>query len=753
MAGLGVPDKALRFSVLAGIALLLLTPFVVTPGTIFPFVVGKALWSRSIIEIVFALWAVLALAKPEYRPPRSWLLLLLVTGLGVSWLAAGFGVSLQRSMWSTYERMQGVVDLTHWLAFAVVLVSMLRTGAGWRALLTLNLGASSAMACLVIVRYVQIDVPFFSALPEPHLPRLSGPFGNPTYLSAYLLPNLVVALGFAARAWLPAAAAAAAAEPRPKSRQRRKPASATRSDRPGSPWPGGLLWAMVAALHLWGLGLAGSVGGFAGLFAGVGFLALGSAFLAHGRGRWLAVAAVVVLGVSAVLLVNRSVDPDRIKFTALENRIARYVVNVHVQRPSVQSRLAAWETGLEGFAERPVLGWGPGNFETVFGRFASGYATTAEPHDQAHGKLVEVAATTGVPGLAAYLALWSLTFMVVLRAARWMDRRERALPLFVGAALAGGWVQSQFLFDTATGSLQTIVLLGFVIGLEATGFLDAGRPRLPARLSAALVALLRRTGTRIVLALAATALTAAGLITHQAIYAAADVQHVPWEIHGPGAERRASAPWSWDTMGEGIEAFRPLANTYRWWLFNGLVRHWPLMRSEDATRARSVLEWAEQEAVEVMRTEPENWRIHHRLAHLYRAAATTDPGYGATARHFLKRARELAPNRAVFPRPLLPPEPLAVRQLDDGRHELRWQRSEGAGYHAVRESKGDDGWRPVLNAYDPGQTSFITPRQRGPGTYHYRIKACRFPGHCSAWVKWPPVPGIAVPPGGPDAQP
>ena len=739
MAGPRVPDKAVRWGVLTGIALLLLTPFVVTPGTVFPFVVGKALWSRSIIEIVFALWAILALAKPDYRPPRSWLLLLLVAGFGVSLLAAGFGVSVQRSLWSTYERMQGVVDLAHWLAFAVVLVSMLRTGAGWRALLTLNLAASSAMACLVIARSLQIDVPFFSALPEPHLPRLSGSFGNPTYLSAYLLPNLVVALGFAVRAWLPAPAAPVAPEPRPKSRRRRKPASATRSDRSGSPWLGGLLWAVVAALHLWGLGLAGSVGGFAGLFAGLGVLALGYAFLAHGYGRGIAVAAVVVLGVAAILLVIRFVDPDRIESKALANRSARYVVNLHVQRPSVQSRLAAWETGLKGFAARPVLGWGPGNFGTVFGRFASGYATTAEPHDQAHGKLVEVAATTGAAGLAVYLALWSSTFIVVLRAARTMNARERALPLFAGAALAGGWVQSQFLFDTVTNSLQTIVLLGFVVGLEATAFPDAGRPRLPARLSAALVALLRRRGARIVLALAAIAGAGAGLTTHHAIYAAADLQHVPREIHGPGAERRLSAPWSWDAMGEGIEAFRPLANTYRWWLFNGLALHWPRMWSEDATRARSVLDWADREAKAAVRTEPENWRIQHSLAHLYRTASSTDPGYGVQARRFLERARDLAPNRPVFPRPLLPSEPLEIRQLDDGRHELRWQRAEGAGYHQVGVAKGDGLRHVILYSYDPDQTSFIPPGGQEPGTYHYRIKACRFPGQCSAAADWPPL--------------
>ena len=42
------PGDALRWGVLACIALLPATPFVFTPGTIYPFVAGKAVWSRAI---------------------------------------------------------------------------------------------------------------------------------------------------------------------------------------------------------------------------------------------------------------------------------------------------------------------------------------------------------------------------------------------------------------------------------------------------------------------------------------------------------------------------------------------------------------------------------------------------------------------------------------------------------------------------------------------------------------------------------
>ena len=724
----------LRRGVLAGIGLLLLTPFVFSQGTIFPFVVGKAVWSRSVIEVVFALWAVLALADPVYRPPRSWVLAALAAGLAVSLLAAFYGASFQRSLWSSYERMQGVVDGAHWTALAVVLVSVLRTGAAWRRLLMASAGAGTAMACLVVARHYELAVPFFGAVPEQHLPRMSGPLGNPIYLSAYLLSNLMFTLGLAVQVWLtPAPPATSAAAPkaragRGRGAKRREKAPAARGARPAWGRLAGLAWAGAAGLHLWGLALAGSVGGFGGLFAAVAFVAVATAFLARRHARWIAAGALAALVMLAIGAGIRFVHPDRTALPGIEHPAARYVAGVHLQRPGVRSRLAAWEAGLEGFAARPVLGWGPENFAAVFGRFASGYGAVAQPHDQAHGKLVEVAATTGAAGVAVYLGLWALALLAVWRAARGMEAGERALVLGAGGALAGTLAQSQFQFDTPAGSLQTIVLLGFAAGLEARAFAESHGPRLPPGLSARCAALFGGPRARTALGAAAVALAVGGLTVHQGIRAAADVRHLPAR-HG-----------SWSAMAGGIEGFRPLANTWRWVLFNGLGQNWPRLRAEDGRRARDLLDWASREAAEVVRTEPRSWRIQQSLARMYHAAAATDPEYAASARQYLERARALAPDRAVFPVALRPPDGLASRRLDGGRHELSWRWPEGVGYLAVGESRGDGSWRFVLHVYDRARTSFVLPAGRAPGEWRHRVKACRFPGQCSASVEWP-APG------------
>ena len=712
-------EKVLRFGLYGVLGLLLLTPFVVTPGTVFPFVVGKALWTRALIEIAFALWAVLALLRPDYRPPPSWLLLLLAAGLCSSLISAWTGASPQRSLWSTYERMQGVIEQAHWLAMAVVLASLVHSARAWRALLAANLSAGTAMAFLVVLRALDIHVPFFGSIPEEHLPRLSGLFGNPTYLSIYLLVNLVLAAGFAARAWL------SDPQPAPSAPRRRWTAAG---------------WTAVAALHLAGLMLTGSVGGVAGLIAALGFAALAFAVLERGPRRAAAIVLLVVLTSACAGLAVRFLDSDRTSIAWLTaedvdfpgGKAVRYMGRVHLDSPTVQGRLRAWQAGLDGIAERPLLGWGPENYSVVYGRFATGYGATGQPHDQPHAKLVEVAATTGASGLALWLALWGLALLVLLRAARAMARQDRAFTVFAAAALAGSLVQIQFLFDTSAGSLLATLLLALAVRLEADALPRSWGPRVPARLrlplAARWTALLGGWQARTTLAAAAAVLAAAGLAVNHAILAAADVRNVR-----PRVLLSMTAPG-------GIGAFPPLANLYREQLFVHLDLAWPRLRPRDPARALALLDRADREAREAIRTEPSNWRTAHLLARLYRTAAATDPEHDAAAREHLARARALAPHRAVFGTELEPPVALDTRPLSGSRIELQWRPSPGAGYHKISRSHPSGSWRPIHYAYDTAQTTIVVPACPGCA---YHIQACRYWLDCSAWDHWPPT--------GPDA--
>jgi len=87
----GRAERAAELCVHACLALLLLTPLVWSPDTYFPFAVGKAVYARSLIAVSFAVWALLALARPRWRPPVTVFLAVLAAGLAVDGLSAWAG--------------------------------------------------------------------------------------------------------------------------------------------------------------------------------------------------------------------------------------------------------------------------------------------------------------------------------------------------------------------------------------------------------------------------------------------------------------------------------------------------------------------------------------------------------------------------------------------------------------------------------------------------------------------------------------
>ena len=633
-------DWALLAAIRAGIALLLFTPLVVTNSTIFPFVVGKALYFRTLVELLFMLWALLALRAPAYRPSRSRLLALLAAGLGVSVLAAAFGVSWQRSLWSNYERMLGLVDMAHGFALILVLASTLRTGRELRVFLNINLGIGMAAALIAIAKFNEVHLPFFGGLPEQdyaRVNRVGATFGNAALLGVYMLPNLFVALGFLARSLVAAPGAADG---------KRRGAALLR-------WLARLFWASAALADFWALNLSGTRGVLLGLAAAGSSLGLLFAALAHARllriagTAWTGLVAAGMLALAALFFGWVSLPSTEFSSPMLQ----RTAQAIEFPKSMLQ-RQASWEAGLKAFAERPLLGWGPENYVIAFGRHVPEEGASIEVHDRAHSEGLEELATKGLLGLLIYLALWGRLFQVLLRGAKHLDSREQVLTLFVGAALAGDFVQAQFLFDSHPSNLQYLLLLAFMMHLEAR--LPAERSRWlrrPARLAkafamrwvarcAARLPPMPQMAGRVAIGLGAALLGGGGLFANQATFSAA--QSVS---KGLDFGRLGLPELSLHYFDLASARFPPLAHDIQALSLRLLRRHWPFLRSQGYLEGRRLLAKAEEQAALALAAEPENWQTHQTLASLYRTVAATDPSYQAAADRYAQRSLELAPNR------------------------------------------------------------------------------------------------------------
>ena len=685
-----VPDNVLIYVIRVGVALILLTPFVISPRTIFPFVVGKALYSRSLIEIVFAAWVLLSLFNPSWRPPRSRILVLLAAALGVAALSAGFGASVQRSFWSNYERMQGVVDQAHWFALAVVLVSVLRTGRDWRILLNLNLIAGMAMALMAVSEYH--GHPWFYAPPTT---RVTATLGNSSFLGAYLGVNVTIALGFLIRSFVPAThpgkASVSAGEEHGQRPNRRYPPRQPRSVRFSMLWAGRCFWGAAALIGLWALTLTASRGSFLGFVSGLAALVTLYAFLARTRTARLAAAGSVgLLGTVVILLLVLSFSPavpfiEVAEVSGAPRPIDAWNVNPLLGRladdqslDTIRERLSTWRVGIKGFLDSPMLGWGPENYIAIWGRHGSSefISIMTGLYDHSHNKLIEELATKGLPGLLVHLAIWGAAFHIVSRAARDMDPRERVPVLFAGAALMGYFVQSMTAPDMAVGSLQLILLLAFAAHLETAGGSptqaapgEGGQARPPAssptgdpvwndtvsrpspalaeapaiprngiarrpRRRSPLASLAGSLGARVSLAAGTIVLAGGGLFANKAIYSSAQAVH--------GAYVSAANPVDLPDrtriqFERAIDGFQPLAGYPRRILFRYAAERWRDLRARNRTEARRLLAMVDAEAAAAVESEPGNWRIRTALIRFYEAVAITDPEY----RNVAKRYREL----------------------------------------------------------------------------------------------------------------
>jgi len=645
-------NLALLWGIRLGVLLILLTPFIYSMGTVFPLVVTKAIWSRSLIEIIFAFWVVLAVRRPEYRPSRSWLVVIFALFVMAGLVAAFSGVSFQRSFWGNYERMQGIFDLAHWGVLLFVLISTFRGMKQWRLLLNAMVGVGLVVGLLGLAQRLGITVPFFGFIQDK--PRLDITLGNPTYLGAYMTIISLVALGLLADSFRGLGEPA----PSPERRGRRGPRGL--NHRPANIVRLRALqvfWAATAILAVWIIGETASRGALAALVSG--FFFAGLLYAVCGRETRLraaaaALAAVIVVLVPALLFARGSAPLQALGRVSpvLERTFGEGGEGAAAER-SVGARIA-----LEAFAARPITGWGGDNFAVPFHRYTRAGDSIYQPPelDRAHSKPLDVLATTGIVGFVFYAALWGwLAWLAVSRVRRGAD--AQILWMFVASALGAYFVGTLLLFDTSSTFLQFILLAAFVgsteraveartvLGLNGDALLPEGagqtpsegppeqQPRDRGRAGR------RRRGTRqptrslreladeYAVPLAAAAILAASLFA---------LNYRPFRAAQLFV--RSGTP---DEVAGNFRYFLPLAAYGQVALFNVLASRY---ETETPDQRALMVRLIDREREAPLKAEPENLRLRVALARFYRAAASDLPELMAVARAETNEALRLAPH-------------------------------------------------------------------------------------------------------------
>ena len=634
--------RLLLWAVRIGVLAVVFVPLVVTSSTYFPYVVGKAIYARVVIEITVALWLILIVYYPGYRPSKSWILLAFAAWLVISLVAGLTGVSFTRSVWSTYERMQGLYDLAHWFGFVLVAASVFRSLQDWRILFTVNLAVSAVLSALGLGQHFET----FSFDFLGSSTRIESTLGNATYVGAYTMVNSIVGAGLILQSLgIHAVPPATAGRSRAAARQRRRRPAQQNAEFNYMPWLR-LLWGVAILINLWALWLTGTRGALIGL--GGGMVVFGVAYLIWGRipiARW---AAWAVLGSSlaaavfvALLMTTSAFDPLKQSSTTLSR-----LSSISLDDSSAHGRLVAVQAGLRAVLDRPLLGWGPENFLVAWGRYFDIDSGVKERFDQAHSKVFEELTTKGALGLISYLLIWAALALVLVRSIRRREGFDQLFMVVVLAVAVGYFVQNLFLFDTTTTLMQFALLVALLISEErwlldqrTGGSVAVSRPwshaigTIARRVLSYVSNALHSALGLLILVIFVSVLTGSLLLfTVRPLTAAQSV--VQGVVPGTPLSRSVEA------LVRATDEFPGLANYSRIVLFSQYA---------NAIRGMSEQEFAQ--AVEVvsaqgpagLEAEPQNWRLRVLLAQFYQAASERQPTLLAVARDYIDEAIALAP--------------------------------------------------------------------------------------------------------------
>ena len=404
-------------TIFVGLFLVPFIPFLVFSSFFFPYITTKAFTWRIIVEVVFAAWLILAVWEPEYRPKKSILLYSVFTFLAVIGLADLFGVDRSASFWSNFERMEGYISLLHLGAFFLVISSVFKEE-HWKSWWNTSLVASAIMGGYAFMQIIGAMSPSQGGV------RVDGTFGNAIYLAVYMLIHIFIALFYMLRGW--------------KNRNLR--------------WTYGIL----VLFQIFIIYYTATRGAILGLLGGLFIVALINVMnkedTAVRKASMALIAAIVVLIGGFFLAKNTT-------FVSQSPVLSRFSTLTLAEIKN-QGRYYVWPIALEGFKEKPILGWGQENFGYVFQKHYKPEMYRLEPwFDRAHNIFLDWAVVGGILGLLSYLGLYAAFLYIVWRREDNFTFSEKSV---LTGLLAAYFFHNFFVFDHLTSYVLFFSLLAYL---------------------------------------------------------------------------------------------------------------------------------------------------------------------------------------------------------------------------------------------------------------------------------------------------
>ncbi len=430
--------------------LALFSPLVVDRRIFFPYVTTSALFFRFVVEVLLGLWIVYALLESvipseaeesvmRKRSKFNFLIPAVIFYLFALTLATIFSANPYLSFWGDAERMMGLFSILHFFALFFVGINIFETKNELKLLL------NSFVVVSVIMCVYGILQKFGFTTIKPNIDRIVATVGNSGIFAGYLVFGLFFSIYANIREW--------------ESESTRMKNANQRDLKSGATRIGlRVFYGLSVFLHLAAIFLTGTRGAYLGVICGLAvvmsviIVKLKNKKLKYG----ILLAGLFCVLIYGVLFINQ--NKDFVKNNSYLYRITHFSLN----DATLQMRLMSWKWGIEGFKEKPLLGYGLEQYAVPFDKNFEAkyydYSPSVTYFDRAHNIVIELLATTGIIGLIAYIILLASLIYFIIK----MDGEDKLYKaVFIGLVIAY-FIQNLFIFDLLPQMLGFMVLLVFV---------------------------------------------------------------------------------------------------------------------------------------------------------------------------------------------------------------------------------------------------------------------------------------------------
>lgn len=596
-----IDAKKIQFAIRAGAAMIFVAvPLIFYSRNPYPTISIKVALFQALVEIMAALWIVLIIVDQRFRPRLTPISLSLIFFFFALIITALSGADWTKSLWDVFSRKMGLVAMLHGGALFLILASLGQHNFNFlRQLARFAVWTGLVVSLLAVLQYFEWLTPIISFFPAPANPaRPAAVFSNAPHLAGYLIFIVFLAL------WL--------------FFTETKPILKTS-------------FGLAGFLGAAAIFLSGTRGSIIGLAIGAIILAL--LFLLDKTTKKIgAVLLAIVIGTGLTLWLTKAA-PFWQEVPGF-NRLISQSTQINLGE-----RITSWKIGLESFKERPVVGWGWGNYGVGFNKYYD-YGTPSlsfspggyrpADRDKPYNIFIELLVSGGVLLLLGYLSVLIAFGYSILKT-------SGAVKPFLAALMAAYLTQNLVLFDT----IATLPFFFLLLALADTGYARSREQKQPANIETA------TTRNR-----SAGVYAAAGLLLPAAL---AMAYFLNW--NGLRAEYHQERAETYLSVFEEKEVKLALEQWDKALSVRQPYRAW--MRYEYAAAMRIILERkllgddkdellrrgeaAAAGLEQALRASPQSVAYTFELTDLYATLSIYEPRYLVQAEQFLEKALNLTP--------------------------------------------------------------------------------------------------------------